>query len=94
MTHPPGDFDGGQGELYARRPDGGGLRALTKHGPTGPRAAHPRFTPDGEAILYVRAATRHWSQPPRHILALDLATGQDVPVLTKRDTYTRPVLQP
>jgi Tol biopolymer transport system component len=93
-THPAGDFDIGQGEIYAMRPDGSGLRALTKNGPTGARAAHPRFTPDGKAILYVRAATQDWNTPPRHIYALDLATGQQVPVLTKRDIYTRPVLQP
>jgi TolB protein len=93
-THPPGDFDVGQGELYAMRPDGSGLRALTTNGPDGPRAAHPRFTPDGQAILYVRAATRDWNAPPRHVYALDLATGQQMPVLTERDIYTRPVLQP
>jgi TolB protein len=93
-THPPGDFDGGQGELYAMKPDGSGLRALTKNGTDGPRAGHPRFTPDGKAILYVRAATQDWTAPPRHIYALDLATGQEMPVLTERDIYTRPMLQP
>ena len=93
-THPPYHFDVGQGELYAMKPDGSGLRTLTKYGPTGPRAGHPRFTPDGKAILYVRAATQNWDTPPRHIYVLDLASGQEVPVLTKRDIYTRPVLQP
>jgi TolB protein len=91
-THPPGDFDVGQGELYAMKPDGSDLRALTKYGPSGPRAGHPRFTPDGKAILYVRAASQDWQAPPRHVYALDLATGQEVPVLTQRDIY--PVLQP
>jgi hypothetical protein len=42
----------------------------------------------------VRAATQDWQAPPRQIYALDLASGQQVPVLTKRDIYTRPVLQP
>jgi TolB protein len=93
-THPAGDFDVGQGEIYAMRPDGSELRALTKNGPNGPRAAHSRFTPDGKAILYVRAATQDWQASPRQIYALDLASGQQVPVLTKRDIYTRPVLQP
>lgn len=93
-THPAGDFDLGQGEIYAMRPDGSELRALTKNGPNGPRAGHARYTPDGRAILYVRATTQDWTQPPRQIYALDLATGQQVPVLTKRDIYTRPVLQP
>jgi len=91
-THPAGDFD--QGEIYAMKPDGSELRALTKYGPSGPRAGHPRFTPNGKAILYVRAATQDWKAPPRQIYALDLATGQELPVLTKRDIYTRPVLQP
>ena len=89
-THPAGDFDIGQGEIYAMRPDGSELHALTKNGPNGPRAGHARFTPDGKAILYVRAATQDWQAPPRQIYALDLATGQEMPVLTKRDIYTRP----
>jgi Tol biopolymer transport system component len=93
-THPAGDFQIGQGEIYAMKPDGSELRALTKNGPKGPRAAHSRFTPDGKAILYVRAATQDWQAPPRQIYALDLATGQSAPVLTNRDIYTRPVLQP
>jgi Tol biopolymer transport system component len=75
------------------RPDGSQLHALTENGPTGPRAGHARFTPDGKAILYVRAATQDWQAPPRQIYALDLASGQQVPVLTKRDIYTRPALQ-
>jgi Tol biopolymer transport system component len=93
-THPAGDFDVGQGEIYAMRPDGSQLRALTNNGPNGPRAGHARFTPDGKAILYVRATTQDWQAPPRQIYALDLTAGQEMPVLTKRDIYTRPVLQP
>ena len=93
-THPGGDFQTGQGEIYAMKPDGSALRALTKNGPNGPRAAMSRFTPDGKAILYARTSTQDWDTPPRQIYALDLATGQELPVLTKRDIYTRPVLQP
>jgi Tol biopolymer transport system component len=93
-TYPAGDFRVGQSDIYAMRPDGSGLRALTKNGPIGPRAAHPRFTPDGKAILFVRAATQDWQAPPRHIYVLDLATGQQVPFLIKREIYTRPSLQP
>ena len=44
--------------------DGSELRPLTKYGATGPRAGHARFTPDGKAILYVRAATQDWQSPP------------------------------
>jgi len=93
-THPAGAFQIGQGEIYAMKPDGSQLRALTNNGPNGPRAAHARFTPDGKAILYVRAATQDWKAPPRQIYALDLGTGQELPVLTNRNIYTRPVLQP
>ena len=93
-NYPPADFDIGQGDIYAMKVDGSELRPLTKYGATGPRAGHARFTPDGKAILYVRAATQDWRSPPRHIYALDLATAQDVPVLTERDIYTRPSLQP
>jgi TolB protein len=93
-TYPPGDFEIGQGELYAMKPDGSQLRALTKGVPNGPWSAHPRFTPDGSAILYIRRLSVAWGNPPRHIYALDLATGQQLPVLTQRNIYTRPVLQP
>ena len=93
-TYPPGDFEIGHGDIYTMKPDGSQRRALTKNGATGPRAGHARFTPDGKALLYVRAATQDWQSPPRHIYALDLVTAQDVPVFTERDIYTRPVLQP
>ena len=76
------------------KPDGSDLRALTQNGASGPRAGHARFAPDGRTILCVRAATQDWRSPPRHIHPLDLATGQDVPVFTERDVYTRPDLQP
>jgi len=84
-TNPPGHFDNGQGDIYAMKADGSKLHPLTKYGATGPRAGQARFTPDGKVILYVRAATQDWPSPPRHIYALDLATAQDVPVLTERD---------
>jgi Tol biopolymer transport system component len=93
-THPASDFDTGQGEIYSMKPDGSGLRALTKFGTSGARAGHARFTPDGKAILYVRASTQNWTVPPRHVYVLDPATGQDTPLLTTREIYTRPVLQP
>lgn len=93
-TYPPNNFDVGPGELYAVRPDGSDLHPLTKYGTSGPRAGHPRFTPDGKTILFIRASTKTWDTPPRHLYALELASGQETPVLTKRDFYTRPSLQP
>ena len=94
-TRPPTDYvEAGPSELYVLRPDGSGLRALTRNGPDGPRATHPRFTPDGTAILHVRTGGQDWNMPPKHIYILDLATGKDVPYLTSKDIYTRPTLQP
>jgi TolB protein len=93
-TYPPNDFAVGQGDIYTMKPDGSQLHALTQNGATGPRAAHARFTPDGKAILHVHAATQDWRTTSRHIYVLDPATAQDLPVLTDRDRYTRPSLQP
>jgi TolB protein len=93
-TYPPNNFDVGPGELYVLKPDGSDLHPLTKYGTSGPRAAHPRFTPDGKTILFIRASSKVWDTPPRHVYALELASGQETPVLTKRDVYTRPSLQP
>jgi hypothetical protein len=64
-TYSPFHFDVGPGELYALKPDGSGLHALTKYGASGPRVAHPRFTPDGKTILFIRASTKTWTTPPR-----------------------------
>lgn len=94
-TYPPANFDAGPGNIYVLKADGSDKpRALTTNGAKGPRAAQPRFTPDGKYILYVRATYPAWDAPPRHIYALDPATGQSTPVLTKGEFYTRPSLQP
>jgi TolB protein len=93
-TYPAGDFDLGPGEIYAMTPDGRDLRALTKNGADGRRAGHARFTPDGKAVLYVRAETQDWRASPRHVHALEPGSDEDFPVLTSRETYTRPALQP
>jgi Tol biopolymer transport system component len=76
------------------KPDGSEQEQLTNNGQGGPRDAHPRFTPDGKTILFLHAANPTWDLPPRHVYVLDLATKRTVPVLTKRDIYTRPSLQP
>lgn len=92
-TNPPGDFDNGQGDLCHE-----GRRQRTastdpRTGPLGHAAGQARFTPDGRTVLDVRA-NQDWPSPQRHIYALDVATAQDVPVSTERESYTRPTLQP
>jgi dipeptidyl aminopeptidase/acylaminoacyl peptidase len=61
---------------------------------TGPRATHPRFTPDGTAILHVRTGNQDWNLPPKLLYVLDLTTGNDTRYLTSKDISTRPTLQP
>ena len=90
-TRPLLDFDAGQSELYTMRPNGTGLRRLTNYGPNGPRATQPRWTPDGKAIVYTRTTQQHL---PRHIYAINADGTGDTPVLTAKDIYTHPVLQP
>jgi TolB protein len=91
-THPLFEFpDVGQSELHTIRPDGTGLRRLTNYGPNGPRATQSRWTPDGKAILYTRTTQ---TGRPRHIYAINADDTGDAPVLTARDIYTHPVLQP
>jgi dipeptidyl aminopeptidase/acylaminoacyl peptidase len=94
-TYPPANFDAGGGNLYLLRADGSGEpRALTANDGKGGRAGQPRFTPDGRYVVYVQATYPAWDAPPRHIYALELATGRTTPVLTGRELYTRPSLQP
>jgi len=94
-AYPPYDFTTAQnGGIYTMKPNGSDLLALMKNDSQGLRPGHPRFTPDGKAVLYIGAATPNWDVAPRHLYVLDLATGRSTPVLTKRDFYTRPSLQP
>jgi Tol biopolymer transport system component len=91
-TYPLANFQAvGHSELYTIRPDGKGLRRLTSYGPDGPRAAHPRWTPDGKGIIYVRTTQEG---RPRHLYYLSADGKQDVPVLTAKPVYTHPILQP
>jgi TolB protein len=91
-THPLLDFpQAAESELYTMRPDGSGAHALTSYGPDGPRATQPRWTPDGNAILYTRLGQ---SQLPRHIWVISADGSIDVQVLTSKSIYTHPVLQP
>lgn len=91
-THPLFEFsEGAQSELYTMRPDGSEVHALTSYGPDGPRGTQPRWTPDGEAILYTRLSQ---AALPRHIWIINADGTGDVPVLETNPIYTHPVLQP
>jgi TolB protein len=91
-THPLFEFsDAGQSELHTIRPDGTGLRRLTNYGPNGPRATQSRWTPDGKAILYTRTTQ---TGQPRYIYAINADGTGEAPVLTTKQIYTHPILQP
>ncbi len=91
-TRPLREYPYGRSELYTMRPDGSGMQALTSYGENGPRAIEPRWTPDGKAILYVRA---NQAGTTRQIWVIDRTGNTDVPVLTKDPSYfSHPVLQP
>jgi Tol biopolymer transport system component len=52
-TYPLNDFQQGRvSDLYRIQPDGTGLEPLTDYGTPGLRATQPRYTPDGEWILF------------------------------------------
>ncbi len=90
-TRPLLDFGDGESELYTMRPDGSEITQLTNNGARGPRATQPRWTPDGEDILYTRVPQQGL---PRHIWLLSADGKADRPVLQRREIYTHPVLQP
>lgn len=91
-THPLLVFDGrADSELFRMRPDGTGRRPVTRSSENGFRATQPRWTPDGRAILYVRAGA---SGLPRQIYVVSRDGTRDLPLLTQRSVYTHPDLQP
>jgi Tol biopolymer transport system component len=91
-THPLFEFaEGARSELYMMRPDGSHIRALTSYGSDGPRATQPRWTPDGNAIVYTRLSQ---AALPRQIWAIGADGSNDAPVLDAKSIYTHPVLRP
>ena len=89
-THPLRVFGGSErSDLYTMTPDGTDARQLTHL--EGSRATQPRWTPDGEAIIYTRVGA---GGGPRHIWAIRHDGTEDSPLLTTRDISTSPVLQP
>ncbi len=91
-TYPLLDFPtSGNSELFTMAPDGSDVQQLTDYGPAGPRATQPRWSPEGDAILYVRTTQRG---TPRLIYAMAADGSSDGPVLDTHAIYTHPDLQP
>jgi TolB protein len=91
-THPLLQYPhAGRSEIYTMAADGTGQALLSHVGVDGARAAQPRWTPDGTAILYVRTTQEG---QPRSIYQIDADGTGDRPVLTEKPVYTHPELQP
>ena len=86
-------FDQGESELMTIRPDGTDRTVLTKFGAGGPRANHPRWTPDGKAILYMRT-TGSGQATIVHVWVMGRSGDHDAPVLTAQQIMGDPALQP
>jgi len=91
-TRPSKAFDQGESELVTIHPDGTGRAVITKFGIHGARADHPRWTPDGTAILYVQrsGAGRNTTV---HVWAIRADGSSDTPVLTAQAIMGDPILQ-
>jgi TolB protein len=74
--------------LYRIRPDGSGLEQLTGYENDAQRATQPRYTPDGEWIIFTYVTERS-----RSIRAIP-ADGGEVVSITGGGIYTHPVWQP
>jgi Tol biopolymer transport system component len=72
-------------------PDGGARQRITQHGDGDVRASQPRWTPDGNAIVYVQTPGSGY---PRRLAAMRRDCGGDSVVLQARALYTHPCLQP
>lgn len=89
-TYPLHDFDSPPeaSNLYRIHPDGSGLEQITFNDSTDLRATQPRYTPDGNGIVFtaVTPSSRSlWGMP---------AEGGEPTVLAKGGIYTHGTLQP
>jgi Tol biopolymer transport system component len=82
----------GTSELFTIQPDGSDRRQLTAYGTGGPRAAQPRWTPDGLAVVYTRTTQQGY---PRTLWIIN-ADGSNDRSLLAEDTgiFTHPEVQP
>ena len=92
-THPNKVFATGESELVTIHPDGTGRTVITRFGPGGPRANHPRWVLDGSAILYMRR-TGAGNATTVHVWVMRSDGTADAPVLTTEQIMGDPVMQP
>ena len=88
-TYPLVYFQGGRvSNLYTIRPDGSNLHPLTSYKEGETRASHPRWTPDGNHIVYVAD-----TGSARTLWVMD-ADGANLVQITEGGIYTHPVWRP
>lgn len=75
-TYPLNDYQCCQvSNLYRIRPDGGDLEQLTQHTADATRATQPRYTPDGQWILFTSV-----TPTSRGLWVIPAEGGEPVPV--------------
>lgn len=74
--------------LYRMRPDGSGVEQLTHYTDENLRATQPRYTPDGQWILFTSVT------PSDRSIGMIPAEGGEPTVLVQGGVYTHPTWQP
>ncbi len=97
-TYPLSEFNFAEevSNLYRMHPDGSGMEQLTDYGVDQLRAAAPRYTPDGEWIIFTADIPEggRYDQPFRHIWAIPADGGTPVVIADQERIYTHPTWQP
>ncbi len=86
-TRPLAEFEDGVSDLFRIHPDGTDLEQLT-HGGADTRSTQPRYTPDGEWIVFTRVT------PGSRTLSVLPAAGGEPVAITSRGISTHGVWQP
>ena len=87
-TYPWGDFCCEVSNLYRIHPDGSGMEQLTHYEKADLRASQPRYTPDGQYIIFVAVTPR-----TRSLWAIPAEGGEPI-VLAQGGIYTHGTWQP